>query len=580
MKRNQAAGASTGKDVCEPVLLLATNGPGPSFSGQPVPLDSGRLFRSLDRVTKDGFALLSGGWVVEANAKIMDCLGLKRDELVGRDLFALSPPTQPGGGDSPVLARRFLVSAERGEPQSFEWVFAAGNGAAVETDVLLNPVSTGDGVVIQAIVQDLTRLKRVEAMLSSTQEELAMAVAMKVRELKKVNEVLEKEIQERNKIEKELLHARKMEAVGTLAGGLAHDFNNLLMGIQGQVSLMLWETTEEHPHFRKLRNIEAQIKSGTELTRQLLGVSRGRLSEKKPTDLNQVIEKILELFSRTHKNIVICTRLEEILWTVEADAGQIEQTLLNLYVNACQAMPFGGELHLESANVLLADLDVRPYGIAPGRYVRIQVRDTGIGMDEDVLQRAFDPFFTTKEKGLGTGLGLSMAYDIIRGHDGILQAHSSPGQGATFTIHLPASDAPPAPRETSADLCRNGGAGTVLVIDDEPIVLEVIEAMLRKLGYCVRMMSNPREAIAFFRENSDRIDLVILDMILPVMGGDVIYRHLRSIREDVKVMLMSGYGGEGKVAPILESGVCSFLPKPFTIQQLSDRMRRVLDDEG
>jgi len=579
MKCDQAAEASLENGLYESVMLLAPGESRDSCACPPALFDVERLFLSLDRVIRDGFALLSNGRVVAGNGKIQDGLGLKREELIGRDLFALSPATQPDGLASPLAARHFLVAAERGEPLSFEWVFIAKNGTPVETEVFLNPISLSEGVIVQAIVQDLTRLKRVEAMLSSTQEELAMAVAAKVRELKKVNEALEKEIRERNKIEKELLHARKMEAIGTLAGGLAHDFNNLLMGIQGQTSLMLWEIAEEHPHYGRLKNIETQIKSGTDLTRQLLGVSRGRLSEKKPTDVNQVIEKILSLFGRTHKDVILHAHLEEKLWTIEADSGQIEQTLLNLYVNACQAMPSGGELHLESANVMLDDLDVRPYDLPPGRYVRIRVRDTGVGMDEDVLRRVFDPFFTTKEKGWGTGLGLSMAYEIIRGHNGILQAESLPDRGATFTIHLPASDAPLVRLEAAAASCRSG-EGAVLVIDDEPIILEVIEGMLQKLGYRVWAMPDPREAIAFFRENHARIDLVILDMILPGMGGDVIYRNLRSIREDVNVILTSGYSGDGKVKPILEEGVRSFLPKPFTLQQLSERLRRVLADEA
>jgi PAS domain S-box-containing protein len=537
------------------------------------------LFQSLDRVTRDGFVLMARGRVLAGNRKFLDCLGLRREDLLGRDFYSLSPTIQPGGAPSVLSVGLFLEAAGRGEPQAFEWVFAAKDGQPVETEVFLNPIALNGGVIIQAIVQDITRLKRMEAMLSSTQEELAMAVAARVRELRKVNEELEKEIRERNKIEKELLHARNMESIGTLAGGLAHDFNNLLMGIQGQASLMLWEIKEDHPHYKKLKNIEAQIKSGTDLTRQLLGVSKGRLSEKKPVEINPVIEKILSLFNRTHKDVVIRSSLEEDLWTVMADSCQLEQTLLNLYLNACQAMPSGGELHLESANVLLDDLDVRPYGLAPGRYVRIRVRDTGIGMAEDVLRRAFDPFFTTREKGWGTGLGLSMAYEIIRGHDGILQAESAPGRGSTFTIHLPATDAPVERLETKAVSCL-GGEGTVLVIDDEPIILEVMEGMLEILGYHVRAMSDPREAITFFRENHERIDLVILDMILPGMSGDVIYRSLRSIRRDVKVILMSGYGGDGKVKPILEEGVRSFLLKPFTLQQLSEGLREVLSGEA
>jgi PAS domain S-box-containing protein len=244
---------------------------------------------------------------------------------------------------------------------------------------------------------------------------------------------------EKEKLQAKLQQAQKMEAIGTLAGGIAHDFNNLLMGIQGRTSLILADIRSDHPHFEHLTEIENYVGSAADLTRQLLGFARGGKYQVLPTDLNELVEQSSRMFGRTKKEITIERKYDEDLWTVEVDRSQIDQVLLNIYVNAWQAMPDGGTLSLQTENVRLDKKFVKPYSSRAGDYIKVSIKDTGVGIDANTLKMVFDPFFTTKEKERGTGLGLASAYGIVKNHDGIITAQSKKGQGATINIYLPAS---------------------------------------------------------------------------------------------------------------------------------------------
>ncbi len=248
-----------------------------------------------------------------------------------------------------------------------------------------------------------------------------------------------KAAREKEKLQAQLQQAQKMEAIGTLAGGIAHDFNNLLMGIQGRTSLILADIGSDHPYFKYLTEIENYVVSAAELTKQLLGFARGGKYQVLPTDLNELLEKSSRMFGRTKKEITIHRNYQKDLWTVEVDRSQIEQVLLNIYVNAWQAMPGGGTLFIQTENVRLNNKFVKPFNMNPGDYIKITIKDTGVGMDANTLKLIFDPFFTTKEKERGTGLGLASAYGIIKNHDGIITAQSKKGLGATLNIYLPAS---------------------------------------------------------------------------------------------------------------------------------------------
>ena len=381
----------------------------------------------------------------------------------------------------------------------------------------------------------------------------------------------------RKNLETQLQHAQKMEAIGTLAGGLAHDFNNLLMGIQGNASLVLLDMEPDHPHYEKLRNIEQYVRDGGEITKQLLGFARGGKYEVKPTDLNKLGQKSADMFGRTRKEIKLYRKFQEDIWMVAADQGQIEQTLLNIFVNAWQAMPDGGEIYLETENVILGRDTVEPYDLEPGKYVKISITDTGKGMDAETVKRVFDPFFTTKEMGRGTGLGLASAYGIIKNHNGMITVYSEEGIGTTFNIFLPVLDAviedqEPEIMEEEAVM----GYETILLVDDEELIIDVGGDILKFLGYTVFLARSGKEAVEIYREHQGAIDLVILDMIMPDMGGGETYDILKKINPGIKVLLSSGYSINGQAREILEQGCDGFIQKPFSIEQLSKKIREIL----
>ncbi|MBW2129421.1 MAG: response regulator [Deltaproteobacteria bacterium] len=407
-----------------------------------------------------------------------------------------------------------------------------------------------------------------------------------------------RDISERKRLQAQLQHAERMKALGTLSGGIAHDFNNLLMGIQGNISLMLMDTDAEHPHYVRLRNIEEYVKSGADLTRQLLGFARGGKYQVKAANLNELIRKSSEMFGRTRKEIRIHRELQEDLWPVEIDEGQIEQVLLNLYVNAWHAMPQGGDLYLETRNQRITEDEALTHMLEKGPYVRVSVRDTGVGMDEATQKRIFEPFFTTKEMGRGSGLGLASAYGIIQNHDGIIGVQSEKGKGSEFYIFLPASKKAVMEEEEPEKRVLNG-TETVLLVDDEEMILEVGQAMLEKLGYRVITARSGMEAVEILKgadssgdmavgsrgaSGSSRggvsPDLVILDMIMPGMGGGETFDRLKAINPDIKVLLSSGYSVDGQASKILERGCNGFIQKPFNINELSEKMREILKEDN
>ena len=355
------------------------------------------------------------------------------------------------------------------------------------------------------------------------------------------------------RLQGQLIHAQKMEALGTLAGGIAHDFNNLLMAIQGYTSLILHEVGDRSPYSDKLRGIEEHVRSGADLTRQLLGCAQGGTYEIKPISLNDVVEKTATMFGRTKKEVIVHKTFTSDLWTVEADQGEIERVFLNLFLNAWQAMPGGGDLYLDTANVTLDKRYVEPHHVPPGAYVRVSTTDTGIGMDEKTRSRIFEPFFTTRETGRGTGLGLASAYGIIKAHGGIITVYSEKGHGTTFTIYLPASEKEKAEEKHSSDRLL-GGSETILLVDDEPSIVAIAREVLELLGYTVLTAGSGKEAVDVFRKQKGRIDLVILDMIMPQMSGGEAFDMLKDIDPEVRVLLSSGYSITGEANRIVDRG--------------------------
>jgi PAS domain S-box-containing protein len=423
--------------------------------------------------------------------------------------------------------------------------------------------------------RDITERKRAEMALQATHDQSVVYA----RDLRKEMVERAKADEASRKLETQLQQAQRMEAIGTLAGGIAHDFNNLLMGIQGSVSLMDMDMDSTHPYYERLKTIEKQVQSGARLTSQLLGYARKGKYEVKPVNLNQLVEETSEAFGRTRKDIAIHQDFTEDLFSIEADSGQIEQVLWNLFVNAADAMSAGGDLILRTFHVTHSDMQERLYDPMPGDYVLLKVTDTGSGMYKKTIERVFDPFFTTKKRGHGTGLGLASAYGIIRGHGGYIDVESKRRKGTTFSIYLPAS------RKKVREVVKAGkwitkGTGTVLLVDDEDVVSEVGRDLLEALGYRVLTAKDGKEAIEVYRKNKDEIDIIVLDMVMPNMGGGEAYDHIKKISPDVKVLLSSGYSIDGEASEILQRGCNGFIQKPFSMKQLSGKIREIIEKEG
>ena len=388
-----------------------------------------------------------------------------------------------------------------------------------------------------------------------------------------------RDISERQRLYAQLQNAERMESLGTLAGGIAHDFNNLLMGIQGRSSLISMDMEDSHPVLEHLHAIEDYILSATHLTKQLLGFARGGKYEVKPTDINELVLKSANMFGRTKKEIIIETQFHNANIVVEADRRQIEQVLLNLYVNAWQAMPEGGTLRLETKHVVLGNKDCRPHQVKPGRYALVSVTDTGIGMDQKTLQHIYDPFFTTKEKTRGTGLGLASAYGIIKNHAGIIHADSNVDNGTTFNLYLPISEKLVVEEGSSEkNICN--GSETILIVDDEDMIIDVGQALLKRMGYQVITAKSGEEALEVVHRIGAGIDLVILDMIMPGMDGGRTFDGIRETCPKLPIMLASGYAINGQAQKIMNRGCNGFIQKPFSVSELSQKVRQILDSTG
>lgn len=349
------------------------------------------------------------------------------------------------------------------------------------------------------------------------------------------------------------------------------------MGIQGNASLMYLDTEDNPSLNEKIQSIESCVESGSRLTKQLLGFARGGKYFVKPVDMNKILKSTSEMFGRTRKSVNIHLDFDETLWTVMADSNQIEQVLVNLYLNAWQAMHRSGDMHLKSENVVLDAGFVRPHECQPGRYVKIVVSDAGIGMDEATRRRIFEPFFTTHEPGRGTGLGLASAFGIIKNHNGIITVKSKLGEGSTFFIYLPACDAEPEIEKISNESIAFG-TETILLVDDEGYIIDVGEMMLQGLGYTIMAADGGLQAIDIFNQHQDGIDLVILDLVMPDLNGEEVFHKIRSIKPDVKVLFASGHYMGDQTRVLLQSGSSDFLQKPFNMRQLSTKIRRLLDE--
>ena len=499
--------------------------------------ESEEQYRALFEQANDAVFLETlDGRILDANARACDLLGYSREELLALTVTDIVPP-EIRGQISQIIEQKILRGGLGMEAENVRK-----DGTRVPVEVSTSLLDIGGQNLVLALVRD---------------------------------------IRERKRLEEQLRQAQKMEAVGTLAGGIAHDFNNLLGGILGFASLIERDLPADSPLRTPVETIIRAARRGADLTNQLLAFARGGRYEVRPTSLNDGSREVVRLLSRTvDKAIAIEPRLAEDLAAVEGDAGQLHQMFLNLCLNACEAMPSGGLLTIATENVILSAEDAQAeLELEPGPYVRLRVTDTGIGMDEETVQHIFEPFFTTKKGRPGrqhSGLGLSVVYGIVRSHGGAIRVHSELGRGSTFEVYLPAIERPAVVAVTPT-VEATAGTETVLVVDDEDFIRALLRRALEGAGYTVLLAEDGPQALEVYRQHCQDIDLVVLDMGLPRLGGQETFRRLRESDPQVVVLISSGYAEDDRARAVLAAGARGFLAKPYDLQELLRKIRQVLD---
>jgi PAS domain S-box-containing protein len=392
-----------------------------------------------------------------------------------------------------------------------------------------------------------------------------------------------RDISEKKRLEAQLLQAHKMEAIGTLAGGIAHDFNNILQAISGYTQIILMGKDRSDPDYEKLYAIERSAQRASDLTKRLLIFGRKLESQLKPVSLNQEVTQVAKMLDRTiPKMIEIECRLAEDIGIIDADPVQIEQILMNLGINARDAMPEGGKLVFRTESVTLDDDYCKSHlGCTPGNYVRLSVSDTGQGIEKEVVEHIFEPFFTTKETGKGTGLGLAMVYGIVQSHGGYMTVNSKPGQGVTFDIYFPVREVErEGPVLERVHSFKRGDGETILLVDDEESIRELGQEVLSRFGYRVLTAPDGESALELFEKEPKAVDLVILDFIMPGMGGDKCLRGLLQLNPEAKVLMASGYSVNDAAKEAIEAGAKGFVAKPYQVKEMLGVVREVLEGES
>jgi PAS domain S-box-containing protein len=487
------------------------------------------------------------GRILSFNAMAEKTFGYRREEVVGKKLEVL-------------MSEKLAETHERHRRQYFEnphsrpmglgmdLVARRKDGSEFPVEISLSHIATAGGTVAVAFMNDVSERRRAE--------------------------------NERQKLERTLEHATKMEAVGRLAGGIAHDFNNLLTALSGFAEVVLDELPEDHPLYQGAKETLKTCQRSASLVRRLLAVSRRQMLQPEVIDLNPKIAEIEKMLrSVLGEDVELLVKLQPGLGFVRADQSQIEQVILNLVVNARDAMPIGGRLIIETASLSVDQgFGDQHLGLRPGPYVLISISDTGSGMDRETLKHIFEPFFTTKERGKGTGLGLATVYGIVTQSEGKIWAESWPGKGTTFRIYLPRITRSGEPETTTTPSeSGNRGSETVLVVEDENAVRLVAVGSLRKAGYHVLEASDGDEALLVASNHEGPIHLVLTDVLMPGIHGPALVKRLEERRPGIRALYMSGHADDALLHHGILEGGLSFLEKPFNRNELTKKVRQVLD---
>ncbi|MFH1672696.1 MAG: PAS domain S-box protein [Pseudomonadota bacterium] len=500
--------------------------------------ESEQRYRTLFEDSRDAvYVTAKEGRFVDINQSALDLFGYTREQMVGLDVRAIYV--------NPDDRYRFQQEIEKkGAVRDYEIKFRKKDGT--EMDCLLTSTvrRSHDGTILgyQGIIRDVTEQKQLEVQLQQ---------------------------------------AQKMEAVGTLAGGIAHDFNNALQIISGYAQLLSMNKEEKDPDIRYLNQIDRSVQRATELTKQLLIFSRKVKSKLRPTDLNQEVAQVRRLLQRTIPRMIdIELDLAKDINIINADPMQLEQIMMNMGINAKDVMPEGGKLVFETKNVTLDEAYCKTHVEAvSGEYVLLAVSDTGHGMTKDTVEHIFEPFYTTKEIGKGTGLGLAMVYGIVKNHGGHIACYSEPDHGTVFKIYFPVLEEENVEQEIESVKGAEirGGHETILLVDDEEPLLVLGQDMLREHGYTTITAESGERAIEIYKKERNRIDLVVLDVGMPGMGGYKCLRALMKIDPEIKVIIASGYTSSDEVKEALEHGAAGFIGKPYRLTDMLKSLREVLD---
>jgi two-component system, cell cycle sensor histidine kinase and response regulator CckA len=522
------------------------------------------------------------GTLLSINPAAAESLGYPAEELCGRSIRDLLAPSvrhlfeeylrriRSNSKDSGIMRLQSRDGAER------LWLYR---------NVLYR--EAGAPMRVLGHAQDVTErikaereLRQSQAELARARDELELRVAERTVELQKTNERLQSEVEQRERVEEELLRTRKLEAIGRLAGGLAHDFNNLMTIVIGYCESLGSELAGNQNQLSEVSQIRKAAERANSLTRQLLAFSRRQKPQAAFLSLNTVLTEMADMLRRLLSDDIEVEILpDSSLGLIRVDRGQLEQVILNLVINAADAMPRGGRLVLATANVLLNDdcCDQLLSQHDSKSFVRLTVSDTGVGMSAEIKARIFDPFFTTKEQGKGTGLGLATVYGIVQQAGGHISVDSEPGQGTSFNILFPRTESgfeSNVQAETSFQSMR--GSETVLLVDDQDDLRSLLCEVLRKNGYSVVPANNGKEALRLMHEHAGPIDLVITDLLMPQMGGRELAEALRALHPHTKIVYMSGYAEQAEDVPEPVVPRYSLIEKPFTPETLLRKIRDAL----
>ncbi|MDD3147554.1 MAG: response regulator [Candidatus Riflebacteria bacterium] len=508
--------------------------------------ENAETFRRLFENSSDAIILMKDGRFVECNRAALNLTGFEsKEQLIGLSPAEISSDLQEDGRPSAEKYQQLFTEALDQGYGRFEWLFKKADGSTFFVDIALTPIVIRGVTMVHMTWRDISGYKKAAF--------------------------------EKEKLQEQLLQAQKMDAVGQLAGGVAHDFNNILSGIMGAAELM--RTFDNPPEKQEiyLKMILTATQKAADLTRKLLTFARKRETDSKPVDVAALIDESIEIFHRTlNKNINISFEKDVEACMVMGDETMLQNVFLNLGINASHAMPDGGQLSFILRDIVL-DGDycrLSPFDLVPGRYLEVEVRDNGCGMTVEIQKRIFEPFFTTKERGKGTGLGLAMAYGVVKDHAGAINVYSEVGVGTVFHVYLPLACVGNVAGPSEQSILR--GTGKILLVDDEDFLRSIGRTILESLGYEAVVAADGREAVDIFSKSPEAFDLVILDMIMPVMGGKEALINLKKIRPDCRVIVSSGFAKEDDLSEMEHLGISGFLRKPFRMADLSQNIARAL----